>query len=249
MDGSEIPKDFDLSRINVPTSFHYSPIDKFTNPTDVNRLIQKLNHTIAFIQTVDTHNHLDFVWGKYTTTIVYSKILEFFAKYQWILFIYCSTIYSGNNKYDIDRITEWLWIVNTKRASSNNKCHIMYDEINGKIRVLINKNKTLHVPNWNFQYDSKIKWKWFIRLIISRFSTVSCFSIIENVYILFESMSKIMRHWQIYFGRFKNRMTYNYLYPFVHWTFTITQNNMISFNESFVKKKIAWFADEQTEKV
>ena len=82
MDGSEIPKDFDLSRINVPTSFHYSPIDKFTNPTDVNRLIQKLNHTIAFIQTVDTHNHLDFVWGKYTATIVYSKILEFFAKYQ-----------------------------------------------------------------------------------------------------------------------------------------------------------------------
>lgn len=64
MEGSEIPPDFDLSRIDVPISLHYSPIDKFTNPTDVNRLIARLNHTVAFVQSVDTHGHMDFVWGK-----------------------------------------------------------------------------------------------------------------------------------------------------------------------------------------
>ncbi|XP_055322513.1 lipase 3-like [Sitodiplosis mosellana] len=82
MDSSDIPADFDLSRINVPISLHYSPIDKFTNPTDVNRLITKLDHTVQFVQRVDTHGHMDFVWGKYAVTVVYSKILEFFAKYQ-----------------------------------------------------------------------------------------------------------------------------------------------------------------------
>ncbi|XP_055307113.1 lipase 3-like [Sitodiplosis mosellana] len=83
MDGSKIPDDFNLSRIDVPISLHYSPIDKFTNPKDVSRLISKLNHTLAFVQTVDSpqFNHIDFVWGKHAASIVYSKILEFFSKY------------------------------------------------------------------------------------------------------------------------------------------------------------------------
>lgn len=85
MDSSKIPDDFELSRINIPISLHYSPIDKFTNPTDVNRLISKLSHTIDFVQTVDSpFNHMDFVWSKYAVSIVYSKILDFFSKYQWI---------------------------------------------------------------------------------------------------------------------------------------------------------------------
>lgn len=84
MNTSRIPDDFDLSRIKVPLSLHYSPIDKFTNRKDVNRLILKLNHTLAFVQTVESpqFNHMDFVWGKHAASIVYSKILDFFAKYQ-----------------------------------------------------------------------------------------------------------------------------------------------------------------------
>lgn len=84
MYSSEVPEDFDLSQINIPLSLHYSTIDKFTNPIDVNRLISKLNHTLAFVQTIDSprFNHMDFVWGKTAASIVYSKIIDFFAKYQ-----------------------------------------------------------------------------------------------------------------------------------------------------------------------
>lgn len=83
-DPSEIPDDFDLSRINVPISLHYSPIDKFTNPTDVNRLIHKLGHTLDFVQIVESphFNHQDFMWSKNAASVVYSTILDFFAKYQ-----------------------------------------------------------------------------------------------------------------------------------------------------------------------
>lgn len=81
MEGSEVPKDFELSNIKTPISFHYSPIDKFTIPKDVGRLIAKLNHTLAFVQVCDSpqFNHIDFVWGKYAAKIVYAKILDFFC--------------------------------------------------------------------------------------------------------------------------------------------------------------------------
>lgn len=83
MEGSNISGDFNLSRINIPISLHYSPIDKFTNPKDFSRLISKLEHTVDFVQTIESpqFNHIDFIWGKTAASIIYSKILEFFAKY------------------------------------------------------------------------------------------------------------------------------------------------------------------------
>lgn len=83
MDGSEVPSDFDLSRINVPISLHYSPIDKFTNEEDVKRLILKLSHTVEFIQKLESphFNHADYVWGKHAASIIYKRVIEFFANY------------------------------------------------------------------------------------------------------------------------------------------------------------------------
>lgn len=61
---ANISDDFHLSRINIPISLHYSPIDKFTNLKDFNRLFSELEHTVDFVQTIEQFNHIDFLWGK-----------------------------------------------------------------------------------------------------------------------------------------------------------------------------------------
>lgn len=86
MDDTRISNDFNLSRINTPISLHYSPTDKFTNPKDVGRLISKLDHTLTYVQTIETpsFSHIDFIWGKCAANVVYSQILDLFAQYQEI---------------------------------------------------------------------------------------------------------------------------------------------------------------------
>lgn len=81
MKNSTIPKDFDFSRITVPLTIHYSPTDEFTNPIDINLLIEKLRHTLEFVQELEEPyllSHVDFIWGTNTAKIVYSEIVEFF---------------------------------------------------------------------------------------------------------------------------------------------------------------------------
>lgn len=80
MDGSDVPSDFELSRITIPLALHYSSIDRFTNPQDVERLIPKLNNSHIYVQKVDDFNHVDFISGIHARSIVYSVILEFFQK-------------------------------------------------------------------------------------------------------------------------------------------------------------------------
>lgn len=77
--GSEIPLDFDLSKIRVPISLHFSPNDPFTNPIDVHRLIRQLK-SLAFVQKIDGFDHVDFIWSSQAVSLVYSKILAFFKK-------------------------------------------------------------------------------------------------------------------------------------------------------------------------
>lgn len=82
--GLSVPPDFQLHQISAPMSLHYSPVDTFTNPKDVNRLISKLNGSRdLYIQTVDQKpfNHLDFVWGIHANDLVYSEVLKFFKKH------------------------------------------------------------------------------------------------------------------------------------------------------------------------
>lgn len=81
MEGSTIPKDFDFSRITVPLTIHYSPTDEFTNPIDIGLLIEKLRHTLEYVQKLEEPyllSHIDFIWGKNTAKIVYSEIVDFF---------------------------------------------------------------------------------------------------------------------------------------------------------------------------
>lgn len=85
MVGQEIPADFPLSRITVPTIIHYTPGDTFTAAQDMHKLVSKLTS----IRDLNVHvidytdfGHLDFAWGIHTPNLVYSQILKFFAKHQ-----------------------------------------------------------------------------------------------------------------------------------------------------------------------
>lgn len=74
-------KDFDLSKITAPISIHYSSFDRLADALDVEKLIPKLK-SVVFVQRInELFNHMDFVWGKHTASLVYSKILQIFQTY------------------------------------------------------------------------------------------------------------------------------------------------------------------------
>lgn len=58
MRGSEVPSDFDLSKINIPVSLHYSLDDIIVSPADEEKLIPKLQKNIVYIQAINqTFDH------------------------------------------------------------------------------------------------------------------------------------------------------------------------------------------------
>lgn len=78
------PSDFQLSKITTPLTLHYSTADKLADATDVTRLISKLKNSMVYVQPIDEpkFNHIDFVWGIKSASLIYSKILKYFEKYQ-----------------------------------------------------------------------------------------------------------------------------------------------------------------------
>lgn len=83
-EGLGIPSDFPVFKITAPISLHYSPVDKFTNPKDVNRLISKLsNDSLAFVQVLNQriYNHIDLVTGIHAASDIYKTIQDFFSNH------------------------------------------------------------------------------------------------------------------------------------------------------------------------
>lgn len=82
-EGLVVPPDFELWKITAPIMLQYSPIDRLTNPADMDLLAQKLTNSPKYVHVVDAEKfeHMDFVWGYYAAPIVYSKILSFFQYY------------------------------------------------------------------------------------------------------------------------------------------------------------------------
>lgn len=81
MNGWNIPEDYPLSQISAPLSIHYSTADKIAAATDIEMLIPKLNNVVN-VQCIDgKFNHIDFLWGMYSASLVYSEILNIFKKY------------------------------------------------------------------------------------------------------------------------------------------------------------------------
>lgn len=78
------PSDFRLSQITTPITLHYSTADKLADATDVTILISKLKNSMVYVQPIDEpkFNHIDFVWGIKSASLIYSKILKYFEEYQ-----------------------------------------------------------------------------------------------------------------------------------------------------------------------
>ncbi|XP_055295721.1 lipase 3-like [Sitodiplosis mosellana] len=80
--GFKVPPDFDLSRINTPISLHYSTADTLATATDVQKLIPKLQKNIVRIQVINEKlNHIDFVWGVNSASLIYSEIIKVFQRF------------------------------------------------------------------------------------------------------------------------------------------------------------------------
>lgn len=79
----QMPKDFPLYRITVPTIIHYAVYDKLVNYTDVERVIPKLSgiRDLRAQKITEKYNHMDFIWGINNLNGVYKQILELFATY------------------------------------------------------------------------------------------------------------------------------------------------------------------------
>lgn len=77
------PRDFPLSKISTPITLHYTTADKLADLRDVEILIPKLKSTV-FVQRISTPslNHIDLLWGRYSASLIYAKILEIFQDYQ-----------------------------------------------------------------------------------------------------------------------------------------------------------------------
>lgn len=74
-------RDFDLSKITAPISIHFSIHDRLADEMDVEKLRSKLKN-VVFVQRIsELFNHVDFVWGIRSASLIYSKILEIFQKY------------------------------------------------------------------------------------------------------------------------------------------------------------------------
>lgn len=84
MNGFKVSPDFPLSRITLPLSVHYSTEDLLANPTDAERFIPMLKNSDVYVQAINDRkfNHVDFVWGMHSASLIYSEILIFFNKYQ-----------------------------------------------------------------------------------------------------------------------------------------------------------------------
>lgn len=83
--GSKVPCNFPLHKITASILLQYSTTDILSDAKDVEKLIPKLSGAkdLSVQKIHETpFNHIDFLWGIHASEIVYSKILNFFAKHQ-----------------------------------------------------------------------------------------------------------------------------------------------------------------------
>lgn len=58
----------------------YSIVDRFTNPTDSEKIIAKMRNTLVYNQEIDdtqSMNQIDFVWSIQFASKIYAKIIDF----------------------------------------------------------------------------------------------------------------------------------------------------------------------------
>ncbi|EFN82798.1 lipase 3 [Harpegnathos saltator] len=77
------PPKYDLSKIRVPISLHYSSNDWLADVEDVHQLYKELGKPFGkFRVPHDKFNHLDYMWAKDVDTLLYDKILSLMTRFK-----------------------------------------------------------------------------------------------------------------------------------------------------------------------
>ncbi|XP_047122127.1 lipase 3-like [Schistocerca piceifrons] len=80
--GSFWPPDYDLSKITAKVALFYSNNDWLAAVKDVDRLYDKLPNCIGrFLVSLDSFNHLDYVWAIHAKELVYDKVISLMNRY------------------------------------------------------------------------------------------------------------------------------------------------------------------------
>ncbi|XP_064397366.1 putative lysosomal acid lipase/cholesteryl ester hydrolase isoform X2 [Halichondria panicea] len=76
--GMPSPPSYNVTELNVPTALFTGGNDWLADPTDVNASIPLLNTTgkVFFRKHIPKYDHLDFIWGLDSATLVYSDIIQ-----------------------------------------------------------------------------------------------------------------------------------------------------------------------------
>uniref|UniRef100_A0A1B6HSA1 Partial AB-hydrolase lipase domain-containing protein n=1 Tax=Homalodisca liturata TaxID=320908 RepID=A0A1B6HSA1_9HEMI len=79
---STTPPLYNLSKVSVPVSLHYGDNDLLARPMDVSSLFSQLKNPVGMFRVnLSSFNHLDFLWGRDASTLVYSKIQSLMGEY------------------------------------------------------------------------------------------------------------------------------------------------------------------------
>ncbi|XP_049869136.1 lipase 1-like [Pectinophora gossypiella] len=74
---SDIPPEFDVSKITVPAYLYYGMSDHAVNYRDTFKLGSMLGNTIETIKIErETVNHFDFIWGTHAKTEIYDTVFD-----------------------------------------------------------------------------------------------------------------------------------------------------------------------------
>ncbi|XP_029680343.1 lipase 3-like [Formica exsecta] len=81
--GSFSPPIYDLKKIQVPVSLHYSSNDWLANIKDVNKLYTELGNPYGKLRVPhDKFNHLDYMWANDVKSLLYDKILSLMTHFR-----------------------------------------------------------------------------------------------------------------------------------------------------------------------
>lgn len=82
MTSTQVPPDFQLSRIEIPLTVHYTTHDTIATAENSRKTISKLKN-VVYVQSISAieFNHLDFQLSVNAAPLVFSKILKYFEKY------------------------------------------------------------------------------------------------------------------------------------------------------------------------
>ena len=70
------PPNYNTSELDVPTALFAGVHDWLADPRDVEQLVPKIEKVIFNMTTIDTYEHLDFIWGLNARFKVYDPIIE-----------------------------------------------------------------------------------------------------------------------------------------------------------------------------